>query len=165
MVYLSDFQTLCLLITVGCLAWSSYIDFKKFILPDMLTLAVFLMGVLIALSDPIHVNIVGGAIGAAAGYGASWALRWGVYMIKKEEALGLGDVKLFGAAGMWVGVEGVISVAFYGSLITLLAVLLKAIITRKGSLKDVVPFGPGIAVGIVITILYGPMHNHIPALF
>ncbi|MGE3479091.1 MAG: hypothetical protein AB7G80_06425, partial [Dongiaceae bacterium] len=74
---------------------------------------------------------------------------------------GLGDVKLFGAIGLWVGVQGVVSVALLGSLLTLLAMGIYHLITRKGSINAEVPFGPGIALGFLLTLLFGPIDRYL----
>ncbi len=152
-------------ISLICLIWTSYVDLKTYILPDIFTAIVFVFGLFTALFDPLVVSAQGALFGAFAGTFGSWLLREIVLHWQKKEALGLGDVKLFGAAGIWVGAEGVVSVAFYGSLITIVVYALIWAATRRGSLKALIPYGPGICVGLVITLLIGPIGPYFVQLF
>ncbi len=159
MIYhFSEFQLLCVLAMTIALTASCVIDLQQKILPDYLTAIVLAIGVALAIFDPIRIGGWQDAVsGFFGGLLASWAFREAVYRIKKVEAMGLGDVKLFGAVGAWVGIEGVVSAALLGSLLTVAAVCVKWIATRQGSLKDEIPFGPGIAAGFLITVLIGPI--------
>ncbi len=159
MIYsLSDPQLLSLLALTIALTASCVIDLQQKILPDPLTLIAFLLGAGLAFFDPIRIpGWESAAIGGLVGFFGSWAFREGVYRVKGVEAMGFGDVKLFGAAGVWVGAEGVVSAALLGSVLTLVVIGIRYAITRKGGMKDEIPFGPGICAGLLITILIGPV--------
>jgi leader peptidase (prepilin peptidase)/N-methyltransferase len=96
---------LLLAITLG-LAWAllvlGSIDLLAFRLPDLLTLPLTAVGLLIAVklpdNDPIA-HFAGAALGFAALYGIAVAYRG----IRGREGLGLGDAKLAAAAGAWLG--------------------------------------------------------------
>jgi prepilin signal peptidase PulO-like enzyme (type II secretory pathway) len=159
MIYhFSDFQLIAVLLMTITLTASSVIDLQQKILPDYLTAITLAIGLAVLAVDPIR---IGGwqdaAIGFAAGFGGSWLFREIVWRIKGVEAMGFGDVKLFGVIGVWVGFEGVVSAALCGSVLTILVVLARYIITRKGSMQDEIPFGPGICAGFLITVLIGPI--------
>jgi leader peptidase (prepilin peptidase)/N-methyltransferase len=159
MIYqFSDFQLLCVLAMTIALTASCVIDLQQKILPDYLTLIVFIIGIVLAIYDPIRLyGWQEPVYGFFAGLVGSWAFREAVYRIKGVEAMGLGDVKLFGAVGVWVGIEGVVSAALLGSILTLLVIAVRWVWTRQGSLKDEIPFGPGICAGFLITVLIGPI--------
>ena len=68
----------------------------------------------------------------------------------------MGDVKLAGVLGLYLGRE--VAVALAAALLLALVVGI-AIIARKGvadGRRTAVPFGPFLAVGAVIAILVGP---------
>lgn len=66
-----------------------------------------------------------------------------------REALGLGDADLMMMAGAFLGWQPVVVAFFLGALISLGFAIVQLIVYRDTSL----PFGPGLAVGIVITWL------------
>lgn len=70
--------------------------------------------------------------------------------------MGLGDVKLAGTLGLFLGAE--VAVAIFAALLTGVTVGV-AIIARKGvaaGRKTAIPFGPFLAAGAVVAILVGP---------
>ena len=73
-------------------------------------------------------------------------------------AHGLGDVKLFAAAGAWVGWQGLPSVLLIGAATGLAAALLLARAKGPPGPREPVPFGPYLALGLWITWLYGPVN-------
>lgn len=117
-------------------------DLKAHILPDTLTLPLILSG--------LGFNVLSGqgylwsGLGAMAGYGLIAGLRWFWVRRRGVEAIGLGDAKMLGAGGAWVGADGlpVILLIASGSALLVLAL--------SGRLKSgrAVPFGVFLALGI-----------------
>ena len=91
--------------------------------------------------------LLGGAVLLAA-YGAWWLLR-------REEGLGLGDVKMLAMIGAFLGWRGVVvallSGAFAGS-----AVGLGLLAAGRGGMKSKLPFGAFLAFGGLVALFYGP---------
>lgn len=129
------------------------IDLREMILPDVLTLPLAAAGLVfaaLALDQPLD-HVLGAAVGYAgfAAIGLAWARATG------REALGLGDAKLFAAAGAWVGWQGLPSVLLIASAAGLGLALLRA---RRGHGIDApLPFGPALALGFWITWAHGPL--------
>jgi leader peptidase (prepilin peptidase)/N-methyltransferase len=77
-----------------------------------------------------------------------------VITLASRGGMGIGDVKFAAVLGLWMGVQHIVLTLFLSFLIggiggvVLLALKLK-------SRKDAVPFGPYLAVGAFIAILYG----------
>jgi leader peptidase (prepilin peptidase) / N-methyltransferase len=86
------------------------IDARTYILPDVITFSALACGLLAAPAlEPLgpgsaFLTAVARAVASAA---ALAAVRWGYGTLTGQEGLGLGDVKLAGAAGAWLPLEHV----------------------------------------------------------
>jgi len=157
---------LCVLIGIGLLIWESVIDLKEWILPNEITLAFATMGLV------FHFVMFGSVIsplqmlyGAFAGGGFLYAIRFISNRIYKRDTLGLGDVKLMFAGGLWVGpyyiMIAMAAGAFIGMAIGILFLLLphehpEDIAPQEGDglMQTAVPAGPGFAGGIMVAIAW-----------
>jgi leader peptidase (prepilin peptidase) / N-methyltransferase len=135
------------------LAW---IDFRRWILPDALTLPLILAGLLAAVAfDPD--SLAERALGAAVGYIALRLLGSVYARLRGREGLGQGDAKLLAAAGAWLGalaLPQVILIAAVSALITAAALRLSGMPLRAHS---ALPFGPFLALAIWALWLFGPL--------
>ncbi|BBI74510.2 hypothetical protein HAALTHF_39050n [Vreelandella aquamarina] len=78
------------------------IDFRTYLLPDMLTLPLLWAGLLYQLLfQPIM--LPSAVIGAMAGYLILWSFYWLFKLLTGKEGMGFGDFKLLAALGAWVG--------------------------------------------------------------
>lgn len=148
---------LCLLAGTGLLITLSIIDFKTYLLPNIYVAPFAVLGVLFhAATSFYYLNPMEIISGGLSGYGILWTIRFFGNRYYGQDSLGLGDVKLLGAAGLWLGFEGVLFAmtagAFAGLLHGLIYAVYKKVTTRdKFSLtRLMIPAGPGFAVGIVI---------------
>jgi len=78
----------------------------------------------------------------------------GMIIYKSDEVMGMGDVKIFAPIGIFLGwkmclLTLVVSI-FLGGFSSILLILFR--IKKR---KDVIPFGPFIAIAVFITILFG----------
>lgn len=138
----------------------TYIDIKHFIVPDEFSIYAVPVGVagcalLTWLGAPDVPTWRASVVGALVG-GGGLGLVAGVYwLIRREEGMGLGDVKLLAMIG-----------AFLGPLPPLLVVVLVAslsgalvggalMLARRGGLRMAVPFGPFLALGALTYVLHG----------
>lgn len=78
------------------------LDARHFWLPDRLTLALALAG-LAAGAAGLPPALPDRLIGGAAAFVAFAAIRYGYRLIRHRDGMGGGDVKLFGAIGLWLG--------------------------------------------------------------
>ena len=121
-----------------------WIDLRRWLLPDVLTLPLILAGLAAALVfDPGM--LTQRALGAAAGYTALRVVAWLYRKARGREGLGEGDAKLFAAAGAWVGVgtlPEVILIAGAAGLLAAACLRLAGIPLRAAS---ALPFGPFLA--------------------
>ncbi|MCE9522292.1 MAG: prepilin peptidase [Alphaproteobacteria bacterium] len=148
-----------LLITV-VLGWAllalAAMDLRDLILADALTLPLIPAGLTVAWwTDatllPWHI------LGAAAGFALMVAAGWSYKALRGREGLGFGDAKLMAASGAWVGIEGIGSVLLYGAVLGLIVVLLLRLTGRNVDAATPIPLGAGIAAGLWLVWLYGPV--------
>lgn len=81
---------------------------------------------------------------------------WFGKKIFKREALGWGDVKLITASGGLFGLYGAMFMILSGSLFALIGFPLLRLFVRKYRHRKTLKFGPFLAAGGIIWMLYGP---------
>ena len=131
------------------LAW---IDLRRGIIPDWLNLAIAAVGLIKAvLLDGWAAGLGAGCEGIVIG-AIVWLLRRLYFMFRKFQGLGLGDVKLLAASGIWVGVAGVPLQLLIASLTALAAAGVMQLAGRTVTRLTPLPFGPFLALGLVATV-------------
>ena len=122
-----------------------WIDLRRWVLPDALTLPLVLAGLGAALAfDPD--TLVSRALGAAGGYAALRAVAWLYRKARGRDGLGEGDAKLFAAAGAWVGAGALPQVILIAALAGLLAAALMRLVGIRLGAASALPFGPFLAI-------------------
>lgn len=134
------------------------IDLRRGLLPDKLNAALAALGVSyhavngFGIMPPVDM-----ITGAAIGGGMLWAVRIAAHYCYRPESLGLGDVKLLAAAGIWLGPHSILMAIVLGALAGMahgFALALSRKIknpSEKISLTDLsLPAGPGFIAGIII---------------
>ena len=71
--------------------------------------------------------------------------------IAGKEAMGMGDVKLMGALGLYFGLQSIVVIAVLAFLIGAIISIIYMIVNRKNA-NTYIPFGPFIVVAAVTTI-------------
>jgi len=128
------------------------IDMDTLRLPDRLTLASLVAG-LVLLAIPGDWSALGRAVlGAVAAGGAALLLA----LVAPSGGLGLGDVKLLAVLGLFLGWLGwgvlVLGVAFGFLLGALVAVGMLA--SRRAGLRDHLAFGPWLIAGALVAVVF-----------
>ena len=133
-----------------------FIDLKHFIIPDVVTFPLMIIGFLKSF-DPnlneIFPNYINSLIGGCFGYGVIWGIIFFYKKLKNKEGMGLGDAKLLAVVGFWFGLESVPFVIFLSSVIALLVVL-PDLIRKTKKMSTQIPFGPYIIIGNLIYLLF-----------
>ena len=137
------------------------IDLGHMMLPDVLTWPGIAAGILL---QPLVAwawpgagpwrALAGGVLGAAAGGGILLAVWGGWYLLRHEEGMGLGDVKMLAAIGAFLGWRGVLVSLFFGALSGAI-VGLGVMAWRGGDLKSKLPFGTFLALGGLVALFAG----------
>ncbi len=131
----------------------SVIDLQTRLILNKLTVPGFVAGVaLVCLLEPerwkeIPFGVIGGGIVLVA-------LSVLGKLIFKKESLGMGDVKLVVLIGAYIGFPEILIAFYFGALIAGLYIL-GALIFKKIRIGDTIPFGPFIALGSFVFLLWG----------
>lgn len=149
-------------LVVSGLVVAMFVDFEHYIIPDRVSLGGIVAGLLCSAAVPgLHgeTSLAGGvmwsAIGVVAGSGSLWLIaKIGEWVFKKE-AMGLGDVKLLGAIGAFMGPVAVLFTVLISSLLgAIVGVTLVALGRRE--LQGRIPFGPYLALAALLWLFWGP---------
>jgi leader peptidase (prepilin peptidase)/N-methyltransferase len=151
----------CLLGAIGLLGALSACDLKTRLLPNEMVAGFAILGILFhAATLARFVNIESIILGGLIGFLMLYVIRTLANRYYGQDALGLGDVKLMGAAGLWLGPEALMMAMAFGAFAAMLHGLTHgfAVARRNKSRPDFsnlkVPAGPGFAVGIVLAGIY-----------
>ena len=130
------------------------IDFRNFIIPDVLSLPAIPVGILVSamLSPAVEPNqvILDHALSALVAGAVFYLVRSVYFFFRQREGLGLGDVKLAAVAAAWVGGTGAIHVLILACSTALVFVLIEHV-TSNNSKSDgsrALPFGAFLAPAI-----------------
>jgi len=78
-----------------------------------------------------------------------------LYFGSKGRAMGFGDVKLSAAAGLLLGFPDMILATMLAFIIGAIWGVILIILHKKKGVKDAIPFGPFIAIGVTLTFFFG----------
>lgn len=140
----------CAAVLAGLLITLAVIDLRTGYLPDPLQIVLALAGIAVALiGSPVALSWPLALTGAVLNGAIFWALRWLISRLKGREAMGLGDVKLVAAGGLWVGPFALPYIMAAGGILTLIGAGIAGLATGKPIWRGEMPLGPGLAAGIL----------------
>jgi leader peptidase (prepilin peptidase)/N-methyltransferase len=128
------------------------IDLEHQILPNVLTLPGIAIGWLFSLfaAPGWQASLAGILLGAGLLYGTAAAY----YMVRREEGLGMGDVKMLAMIGAFLGWKAVLLTLILASFAgALFGVFL--MITSRGGMRYALPFGTFLALGALVAMFAG----------
>jgi leader peptidase (prepilin peptidase)/N-methyltransferase len=131
-------------------------DIATMRLPDAITLPLIPAGIALAWIMGWD-NPAWRAASAVIGYGVLFAIARGYLALRGRAGLGMGDAKLFAAAGAWLGLGALPSVMLWACGTALAAVLLAVAFRRPITGTTRFPFGPFLALGFWMVWLYGSL--------
>ncbi len=149
---------------------AAFVDLDFMIIPDTVSLGGILSGVILSVLFPVlhGIQVDSMTAGAArlaslwsslagllAGYGILWLVAKAGKRVLKRDAMGMGDVKLLGAIGAFLGYEAVLFTIFISSVLGAV-VGLALMASHKHRWKLEIPYGPYISLAATIWMLFGP---------
>jgi leader peptidase (prepilin peptidase)/N-methyltransferase len=140
------------LILGGILIVLFFIDLEHHILPNLITLPGIVVGFLFSLiTAPGPTSSL---IGIALGAGVLYAIATGYHAIRKEEGMGMGDVKMLAMIGAFLGWPAVVLTLILSSFSGAIIGLLLVVLTRADG-RHALPFGTFLALAALIAMLGG----------
>ena len=131
----------------------AYIDYKQNIIPNRLVLTMAEVGMLLTfifgLSDiNLGMDMLLGMVLGTAIFGILTILG---RMVSGKDSMGLGDVKLIAALGLFFGSSNILAISIISFLIgAIISIIL--IIAKKKKINEYIPFGPFIVIASFISI-------------
>ena len=163
-VYANSLAVPCFVLL--CLLWIAFwSDCETMLIPDQVTLGGLLLGIILSSFYPqmqLSQNTFEAAkesfIGMCVGAGSLFLVASIAECFVNEEALGLGDMKLLGCIGAFLGTSGCLYALLLGSMLGTLFIVLHATFIKlfrpKTDINRRMAFGPFLALGAVVyTIL------------
>jgi leader peptidase (prepilin peptidase)/N-methyltransferase len=136
---------------------ATFTDFSHRVIPNVISIPGIILGLVLNLGAELNSaspNFKNAVLGALIGAGILWVFRQAGLIVKKQEMMGWGDIKLAGMIGAFLGIaNGVLALflgVFLGVVIWTILILLK--IKNR---KEYIPFGAFLALGSVITVFFG----------
>ena len=128
------------------------IDLEHQLLPNAITLPGIVVG--LALSFVAPPGPVDSLIGIAVGGGVLYAIAAAYYFLRKEEGMGMGDVKMLAMIGAFLGWRAVLLTLVLSSFAgAVLGVVIMA--WRRGDLRYALPFGTFLALAAFVAMVAG----------
>ncbi len=134
-----------------------FIDFKHFIIPDLLTFPLMIIGFVKSfdpnLNTSIFPNYINSLIGGIFGYLIIWLIIYFYKKVRRKEGMGLGDAKLLAVMGFWFGWVSIPFIIFTSSAVALI-LMIPSLINQTRKMSSKIPFGPYIIVGCILYMFF-----------
>ena len=120
-------------------------DWRQFRIPDLLSLPLIGLGLVLSLASGDWQMRLAGAV---VGYLAFWLVETVYRLLRGEDGLGRGDAKLLAVGGAWCELAGLPMIV----LIAAGSALIFALATGRGR-RDALPFGPFLSLAIAMVYI------------
>lgn len=146
-------EALAAIVLTWVLITLSMIDFDTKLLPDIITLPVLWLGILLNINSTFT-TLESSVIGAIAGYLSLWSIYQIHHYFTGKEGMGFGDFKLLALLGAWLGWQSLLMIILLSSLVgAVIGISLILIMGRDRQLP--IPFGPYLATAGWISLVWG----------
>ena len=156
-IYGASITTLLLFILIIFFIIIFFIDLKHFIIPNVLTFTLMVIGFLKSfdpnLNQTIFPNYINSLIGGLFGYSIIWLIIFFYKKVRKKEGMGLGDAKLMAVIGFWFGWISIPFTIFISSVVALILVI-PSLINQSRKMSSEIPFGPYIIIGCILYVTF-----------
>lgn len=148
---------LCLIITTLMIIIVT--DFESYIIPDEMQLSLALLGIVYAYYN--HYPLLQVLILPIMTLGIGLLVRYTYKVIMHKEGLGLGDVKFFGCAGLYLPPAALSAFFFLSGIIGIVIALFWRLLGKGKKF----PFGPALAIALYLCIMFPVLYNIVNNLF
>lgn len=129
-----------------------WIDIHHQIIPDLISLPGIVFGFLFSLINP-SVSWLDSLIGIVIGGGVLYGIAVGYLLLRKQEGMGGGDIKLLAMIGAFLGWQSLLFVIFFSSFTGTLAGIGTMIKQGKGGASKI-PFGPFLSIAALAFLFF-----------
>lgn len=153
----SNIKTVSYFILLPLLVSAFVIDFRKQIIPNRLVLTIFEIGLVVTFFEgifsPLGMSLALNRLeGMFVGAVIFLFITLIGGLIAGKEAMGMGDVKLMGALGLFFGVKNIIMLSVLSFLIGAIASIF-LLVFKIEKTDEYIPFGPFIVIAAVICMV------------
>lgn len=129
-----------------------FIDFRLHIIPNILNLITFLIGIILMLLD--KESITDSLIGMCIGLVFFLVIIILSRVIYKKDGMGLGDAKFMGVVGMMFGSMYTVAVIFFSFIFGAIGATI-ALISKNKKMGQEIAFGPYIVMAVMLIMFFG----------
>lgn len=129
------------------------IDWQTLRLPDILTLPGAALGLIFAIAG-VRIDWINSVVGMLVGAGGFLAMALLYRAARGHEGMGMGDVKLMGMVGAFLGWQAALLVVILGSALGLIIGLVLISKSSEGA-KTRLPYGTFLGIAALIILLWG----------
>ncbi|MBK6962003.1 MAG: prepilin peptidase [Gammaproteobacteria bacterium] len=147
------FQGLMALLLTWALIALAGIDLDHQLLPDVITLPLLWLGLLVNLGG-VFTDLPSAVVGAAAGYLVLWSVYWLFRLATGREGMGYGDFKLLAALCAWLGWQQLPLILLIASLTGALYGT-TALLLKRQARQTPFAFGPFLALAGGLALMWG----------
>lgn len=133
-----------------------FIDIHHQIIPDVISLPGIVLGFLFSFINP-QVAWLDSLIGIFAGGGVLYLVALFYYIVRKQDGMGGGDIKLLAMLGAFLGWQSLPFIIFASSLSGSVIGIASLVLQKKDS-QTRIPFGPFLSLAGLVYLFFG---NHI----
>lgn len=124
-------------------------DLHGMIIPQMVTLYLIPVGMLLSYTTVLPLTVFESFLGACFGYSILWITGVIFKAFTHQQGIGEGDMELLAMIGSFLGLQGVLITIMYGSILGCIGGIMYLFIAKKGK-ETPIPFGPFLALGATV---------------
>jgi leader peptidase (prepilin peptidase)/N-methyltransferase len=140
-----------------------WIDLHHQIIPDVISLPGIIFGFGFSFISSF-VTWQESLIGLLAGGGIFYAVSYSYYLLRRQEGLGGGDIKLLAMLGAFLGWQSLLFIIFASSVTGTIAGLLAMRSQKRGGATRI-PFGPFLAISGLFYLFFRPQVQQLFSLY
>ncbi|NOZ75899.1 MAG: prepilin peptidase [FCB group bacterium] len=129
------------IVLIGFLIPIAFIDYDEFLIFDVLSYSGIVAGLLLSAVSMNFSILISAIIGGIVGAGSLLVIRGLGNILFRKESMGLGDIKLAGLIGVFLGWQLTLLSFFFGAVLIVLVYAIKAVIRFHPRPDERYPFG------------------------
>jgi len=123
-------------------------DFDLYIIEDWVNIAIFSLGLLYKIY--FNFSVIEIILPIFCYFLCAIFLRMAIFLWKKQEGLGMGDVKFFIATGAFLDISSMMLFLFFAGFFGILIAIFQGVMKKGG----IIPFGPALGASLFICLLF-----------